>query len=103
MLQIIQYQKTGEIFVDELPAPKLGRRGVLVKNFFSLISAGTERISIETAKSSLIGKARTRPDLVKQVIENVKKEGIIATYKKVKTRLDNFKALGYSSAGLVKG
>jgi len=101
MLQIIQYQKTGEIFVDEVPAPKLGSGGVLVKNYFSLISAGTERISIETAKSSLIGKARTRPDLVKQVIENVRKEGIIETYKKVKTRLDNFKALGYSSAGVV--
>ena len=61
MLQIIQYQKTGEISVDELPAPKLRPGGVLVRNVFSLISAGTERTSVETAQASMIQKARLRP------------------------------------------
>ena len=97
MLQVIQYQKTGEMFVEELPSPKLKDGGVLVQNAFSLISAGTERSSVETARASLIGKARSRPDLVRQVIDNVKREGLIGTYSKVKTRLDNFKELGYSS------
>lgn len=101
MLQIIQYQKTGEIFVEELPAPKLKSGGILVQNIYSLISAGTERTSVETAQASLIGKAKSRPDLVKQVINNIKKEGIIVTYKKVMNRLDNYKELGYSSAGIV--
>ena len=101
MLQIIQHQKSGKILVEELPMPKLGHIGVLVQNVFSLISAGTERTSIETAKASLINKAKTRPDLVKQVVDNIKKEGLIVTYKKVKNRLDNYKVLGYSSAGVV--
>lgn len=101
MLQIIQYQKTGEIFVEELPAPKLKSGGILVQNIYSLISAGTERTSVETAQASLIGKAKSRPDLVKQVINNIKREGIIVTYKKVMNRLDNYKELGYSSAGIV--
>ena len=101
MLQVIQYQKNGQISVEELPLPKLGHNGVLVRNIFSVISTGTERTSVETAKASSIKKAETRPDLVKQVINNVKREGLIATYKKVKTRLDNYKALGYSSAGIV--
>ena len=101
MLQIIQYQKTGEIFVEELPAPKLKTGGILVQNVYSLISAGTERTSVETAQASLIGKAKSRPELVKQVINNIKKEGIIVTYKKVMNRLDNYKELGYSSAGIV--
>lgn len=101
MLQIIQYQKTGEILIEDLPAPVLKPGGVLVRNLFSLISSGTEKTSVETAQASLIGKAKNRPDLVKQVIENVKRDGLIATYEKVKTRLDNYKELGYSSAGIV--
>jgi predicted dehydrogenase/threonine dehydrogenase-like Zn-dependent dehydrogenase len=101
LLQVIQYQKTGEISVDDLPAPKLRSGYVLVRNVFSLISAGTERSSVETAQASMIQKARLRPDLVRQVLDNVNREGLMATYKKVQDRLDNFKELGYSSAGVV--
>jgi predicted dehydrogenase/threonine dehydrogenase-like Zn-dependent dehydrogenase len=101
LLQVIQYQKTGEISIDELPAPKLRPGSLLVRNAFSLISAGTERTSVETAQASMIQKARLRPDLVRQVLDNVNREGLVATYKKVKDRLDNFKELGYSSAGVV--
>jgi predicted dehydrogenase/threonine dehydrogenase-like Zn-dependent dehydrogenase len=101
LLQVIQYQKTGEISVDELPAPKLRPGHVLVRNAFSLISAGTERTSVETAQASMIQKARLRPDLVRQVMDNVKRDGLLSTYQKVKDRLDNFKELGYSSAGFV--
>lgn len=101
MLQIIQYQRTGEICVDELPAPKLRPGSVLVRNVFSLISAGTERTSVETAKASMLEKARSRPDLVRQVLDNLNREGLQATYKKVQERLDNYKELGYSCAGIV--
>ncbi len=101
MFQIIQYQKTGEMSIEEVPAPRLKDGGVLVQNVFSLISTGTERTSVETAQASLIGKARSRPDLVRQVIDNVKREGLLATYEKVQNRLDNYKELGYSSAGIV--
>lgn len=101
MLQILQYQKTGEIRVDDLPAPRLRSGGVLVRNLFSLVSAGTERTSVETAQASMLGKARTRPDLVRQVLDNYNREGLLATYKKVQTRLDNYKELGYSCAGIV--
>ncbi len=101
MHQIIQYQKSGEIIVAELPEPVLKPGYILVRNMFSLISAGTERTSVETAQASMIAKAQSRPDLVKQVMDNVKREGFTATYQKVKERLDNYKELGYSSAGIV--
>ena len=101
MLQIVQYQKTGEIRIDDLPAPKLRSGGVLVRNQFSLVSAGTERTSVETAQASLVKKARLRPDLVRQVIDNYNREGLWATYKKVRDRLDNYKELGYSCSGIV--
>ena len=101
MRQVIQNQKTGELLIDEVPAPQLKAGGILVQNAYSLISAGTERTSVETAKASLIGKARARPDLVRQVVDNVKREGLLTTFYKVRTRLDNFKELGYSCAGHV--
>lgn len=101
MLQILQYQKTGKLFVADLPPPQLRSGGVLVQNVASVISTGTERSSVATAQASLFGKARSRPDLVRQVLDNVKREGFLATYEKVQNRLDNYKELGYSSAGVV--
>ena len=87
--------------IENFPDPQIQDGGVLVQNVVSLISAGTERTSVETAQASMMGKARKRPDLVQQVKDNIQKEGLIATYKKVKNRLDNYKELGYSSAGIV--
>ena len=49
----------------------------------------------------MLQKARSSPDLIRQVLDNYNREGLIATYKKVRERLDHFKELGYSSAGVV--
>jgi len=101
MKQVIQNFKTGELFVNEVPMPSISRGMVLVENKFSLISAGTERGTVKVGKASLLGKAKQRPDLVAQVFQNIKKEGIKATLEKVRTKLDTLKALGYSTAGEV--
>jgi predicted dehydrogenase/threonine dehydrogenase-like Zn-dependent dehydrogenase len=101
MKQVIQNFKTGDLYVDEVPLPSLSKGMVLVENAFSLISAGTERSTLKVAQASLIGKARQRPDLVAQVIQNIKKEGLKATLEKVRTKLDSLKALGYSTSGHV--
>ena len=103
MKQVIQNFKTGELYVDEVPLPALAGGMVLVENRFSLISAGTERSTVKTAKANLLGKARQRPDLVAQVLQNIRKEGLKATLEKVRTKLDSLKALGYSTAGVVVG
>ena len=101
MKQLIQNFKSGEMYVDEIPAPSISSGMVLVQNEFSLISPGTERGTVKVAQASLLGKARVRPDLVSQVISNIKKEGLSATINKVRTKLDSLKALGYSSSGTV--
>lgn len=101
MKQLIQNFKTGALYVDDVPVPTLSNGFVLVENKFSLISAGTERSTVKVAKASLIGKAKQRPDLVAQVLQNIKKEGLAATLNKVKTKLDSLKALGYSTSGVV--
>jgi predicted dehydrogenase/threonine dehydrogenase-like Zn-dependent dehydrogenase len=101
MKQLIQNFKTGELYVDEVPLPSISSGMVLVENEYSLISAGTERSTVKVAQASLLGKAQQRPDLVAQVMQNIKKEGLSATINKVKTKLDSLKALGYSTSGSV--
>ena len=101
MKQLIQNFKTGDLYVDEVPPPSLLDGYVLVENKFSLISAGTERGTVKVAQANVIGKAKQRPDLVAQVMQNLRKEGLQATISKVKTKLDSLKALGYSTSGVV--
>jgi len=101
MKQVIQNFKTGELYVDDVPLPSLSEGMVLIENQFSLISAGTERGTVKVAQANLINKARQRPDLVAQVIQNIKKEGLSATISKVRAKLDSLKALGYSTSGKV--
>jgi len=101
MRQIIQNYKTGELKIEEVPIPQIQSGRVLVKNYYSIISSGTEKTKIDTAKKNLVGKAISRPDLVKQVIERAKKEGIWKTKQLVSQRLDTPVPLGYSCSGEV--
>ncbi|GMV37870.1 MAG: oxidoreductase [Fimbriimonadales bacterium] len=102
MKQLLQNYKTGKMEVAEVPPPSARPGGVLVANRFSLISAGTERQKVETAKKSLIGKARARPDLVKKVLRSIQTEGLATAWRKVQARLDQPTPLGYSCAGVVR-
>jgi len=101
MKQVTQNFKTGELYVDNVPMPGLSEGLVLVENKYSVISAGTERGTVKVAQSSLLGKAKQRPDLVAQVLQNYRKEGLRATINKIQTKLDTLKALGYSTSGVV--
>lgn len=93
--------KSGELKVDSVPAPALKSGGMLVKNHYSLISAGTEKSTVDLVKMSMVQKARSRPDDVKKVLQEIKQNGFLATYKKVMSKLDTGKPMGYSSAGVV--
>lgn len=101
MKQVLQNARSGNVSVMEVPAPAVQRGRVLVRTSASLISAGTDRNTIESGQKSLLEKARERPELVKQVIDKAKTEGIASTYAAVKAKLDSTTALGYSAAGVV--
>jgi predicted dehydrogenase/threonine dehydrogenase-like Zn-dependent dehydrogenase len=101
MKQVFQDARTAEITVAEVPVPKLLAGCVLVRTAASLVSAGTERASSEFAGKSLLQKARTRPDLVREVLSKIGRDGLMATVASVRSRLDQPSALGYSSSGTV--
>lgn len=101
MKQLAQKLKDGEMGIMEVAAPLVGPGMIRVKNHYSLISAGTEGGTVSTARKSLIGKAKERPQQVKQVIETLKQQGPVQTYRAVMKKLDSYSPLGYSSAGEV--
>ena len=101
MKQILQDARTGEIAVAEVPAPQLLPGCVLVRVAASVVSAGTERASSEFASKNLLQKAKARPDLVRDVLAKVRRDGVSSTWNAVSSRLDQPLALGYSSAGTV--
>lgn len=101
MEQLTQKLGSGEMVIQELPVPQLSSGMILVKNHYSLISAGTEGSTVKAARKSLIGKAKERPQQVKQVLEKLKQQGVVQTYRAVMKKLDAYSPLGYSSAGEV--
>ncbi|HVG18892.1 MAG TPA: bi-domain-containing oxidoreductase [Blastocatellia bacterium] len=101
MKQVVQSFKTGALSVDDVPAPQVSSGAILVHTRASLVSAGTERMVVDFAEKNLLQKARSRPDLVRQTLDKVKREGILTTVEAVQNRLDKPVALGYSCAGVV--
>jgi predicted dehydrogenase/threonine dehydrogenase-like Zn-dependent dehydrogenase len=101
MKQILQDARTGAIAIEEVPAPQLLPGCLLVRVAASVVSAGTERASAEFAKKSLLQKAESRPDLVRDVISKVQRDGLLSAIEAVRSRLDQPQSPGYSSAGTV--
>jgi polar amino acid transport system substrate-binding protein len=102
MKQVVQYPKKGMLRIEDVPVPAIREGGIVVRNVASVVSAGTERAMIELAEKNIVSKARSRPDLVRQVVSKVKSEGLLSTYKKVKARLESPIPLGYSCAGVIE-
>jgi len=101
MQQLTQKLGSGDMIIQDVPYPQLGKGMIIVKNHYSIISAGTEGSTVVAARKSLIGKAKERPQQVKQVIDTLKKQGPVQTYRAVMKKLDAYSPLGYSSAGEV--
>lgn len=99
--QIVQSARTGTLSIQEVPMPRVRPGYLLVRTAASLISAGTERMVVEFARKSVLGKAKSRPDLVKQAVAKIHRDGLLATLGAVRARLDQPLPLGYSASGVV--
>ena len=102
MKQVLQHVKSGELNLETVPPPASAPGGVRVRTAASLISAGTEKMMVELAQKSMVGMARSRPDLVRQVINKAKKEGWYNTFQAVMAKMERPMPLGYSAAGIVE-
>jgi predicted dehydrogenase/threonine dehydrogenase-like Zn-dependent dehydrogenase len=101
MKQLYQIPRSGALKVEEVPLPSVPPGFVLVLNAASVISAGTERTAVQFAQSGLLDKARSRPDLVGQLMQKARREGILTAATAALSKLDAPQSLGYSCAGTV--
>lgn len=97
----MQSIKDGKLDLKAIPEPLVRPGTVLIANACSLISAGTEKMVMDLAQKSLLGKARERPDQVRRVLEKLRNEGVMNTVAQVREKLDEPMPMGYSSAGTV--
>jgi hypothetical protein len=52
--------RTGVMKLEEVPRPTVSNGTVLIETRASVISAGTEKMIVELARMSLLGKAKVR-------------------------------------------
>jgi len=99
--QVLQYLRTGETLVSDVPAPHCKPGHLRVANSVSLVSAGTERMLVDFARGSVLSKAMQQPERVRDVLNKIRTDGLLTTYEAVSTKLDLPMALGYCSVGRV--
>src|SRR5207237_9677474 len=80
MKQVLRSARSGKIEMAEVPVPQLLPGKVLVRNLASLVSVGTERALGEFAEKNILQKAMARPDLVRQVVEKARRDGIFSAW-----------------------
>ena len=85
----------------EVPQPSVSPGSIVVRNRYSVISAGTEGKTVGDARKSLIGKARSRQEELKKVVKSVQDNGLTKTFQMVSNRLEAPSSLGYSCVGEV--
>ena len=98
------FTKNGNIVTEEVPAPVFGDNEVLVCNSNSLISVGTETMSLQGGGKGVVGIASMaikNPELAHKAVDMVRREGLSKTIKMIRGQTDNLNPLGYSSSGLV--
>ena len=101
MRQVARRLKDGRLELVEVPEPPPRPGAVSVRLEASVLSAGTERATLEVARRGPIGKARARPDQARQVLERARRNGVRATFALVRRKLEELGPLGYSAAGTV--
>ncbi len=99
MKQILQSLKSGETFLEDVPAPIVNTGCVLIKTTHSLVSIGTERMLVEFGRANIFKKALNQPEKVEKVIRKLKTDGLKNTISAISNKLDDLIPLGYCNIG----
>ena len=101
MLQLLQNLRDGRTLLENVPAPGPAPGTLLIQTSRSLVSAGTERMLVNFGRAGWLGKIRQQPEKVRAVIAKVRAEGPMATWKAVRSKLNQPIPLGYCQMGNV--
>jgi len=93
--------KGGSAVVEEVPAPTVSPKNVLVALAHSCVSVGTEMTGLKMSGMPLYRRALKQPENVKRVLEMMRDQGVRRTLDRVRGKLSAGSATGYSAAGQV--
>ncbi|MBF6617707.1 MAG: bi-domain-containing oxidoreductase [Candidimonas sp.] len=93
--------KGGGVVVEQVPAPKVGNKNLLVRVTHSCISVGTEMAGVRMSGLPLYQRALKQPENVKRVLEMMRDQGVKRTLDRVSGKLSAGSATGYSASGIV--
>ncbi|CAN5428976.1 bi-domain-containing oxidoreductase [soil metagenome] len=93
--------KGGRAVLDDVPAPLVGDKNILVAVHYSCISVGTESASMSAAGEPLYRRALKQPEKVRRAFAMAKEQGIERTVKRIRGTLTSGQPTGYSAAGIV--
>lgn len=102
MKKLVLNFKNGKIQINTSPNPEIINGYTLVKNIYSVVSPGTEKMLIQFGKQSFIKKFINNLDRVALVLRKISEEGFISTYNKVENKLNLPIELGYSTCSIVE-
>src|SRR5581483_2825434 len=95
------FVKKGGVLVDDVAAPQVTARNVLVQVEYSCISVGTEMAGVRMSGLPLYRRALSQPDNVRKVVQAMRDDGLQRTWNRVSGKLATGTATGYSAAGRV--
>jgi predicted dehydrogenase/threonine dehydrogenase-like Zn-dependent dehydrogenase len=101
MRQVLQELGSGKTVLAEVPEPGASAGSLRILTRRSLISAGTERMLIEFGRAGWVERIRRQPERVRQVMDKVRTDGLVATVAAVRSKLDQTLPLGYCNVGEV--
>lgn len=87
--------------IIQVPSPSISDNEILVKNFYSCFSRGTELDNLKKGKQSILNKVRSKPEKITKVLDYCKNNGLNPTLDFVKSQDVRLEPSGYSSAGQV--
>jgi predicted dehydrogenase/threonine dehydrogenase-like Zn-dependent dehydrogenase len=93
--------KSGRAAVEDVPAPGVSPRSVLVRVAYSCVSPGTEGTNLKLSGLPLYRRALKQPDHVRRVLEVGREQGFKRTFDRVRGQLAAGLPVGYSAAGTV--
>lgn len=91
----------GGAIVDDVPAPGVSERSILVRVHYSCISVGTESAGIAAASVPFYKRALKQPENVRLAFKMMQEQGVTRTIKRIRGMLAAGQPTGYSAAGEV--
>jgi predicted dehydrogenase/threonine dehydrogenase-like Zn-dependent dehydrogenase len=101
MKHLLQDLQNGTTTIVDSPVGVLEKQFIQIVSHVSLVSAGTERMVVDFGKANFLNKALQQPEKVKQVLNKVLADGLIATVESVRSKLQHPIPLGYANVGEV--